>query len=187
MQNSLSVLINRIPKILLDELEQKREKIEIISDFYQIPHVDGTTKRSIIAGRNIVNLYYLNCQCKEYRLNVKKYPKRDIRRICNHLYIKLFTEDKVKIDDLTKILLLNQFWFGQNCVIKVRFFYNDIFVCMHKDKNIFSILTKSENWNKFVFDIRSDIWIDNKTPFDNNEMNVEVKILIKRLSNIYQS
>ena len=168
-------------KISLDIVEQKREKIEIISDIYQIPHISGITKRTIITGRNRVNLYYLNCSCKLYRQNVKLYPRRDIRRICKHLYVKLFAEAENSIDSLSKMLLHNQFWFGQLHVKKALFYNHVVYIGFHKAGNISSFFLDHGGWKKYLYDSELNTWSDSSMPFDNDLMNAELANLSKKL------
>ena len=171
-------------KISLNIVEQKREKIEIISDVYQLPKWKEVTKKTFIVGRNRVNLYYLNCSCKEYRQNVKLYPRRDIRRICKHLYAKLFAEAEISIDSLSKMLLHNQFWFGQKSVKKIKFYDEIIYVGLHKVNNIVSIYKSDvEHYKKYVFDIIIEDWANDDKPFDDSIINDECIKLIKELSN----
>jgi hypothetical protein len=168
-------------RISLNVEEQKREKIEIISEVYQIPYLSGITKRTIKTGRNRVNLYYLNCSCKPYRQNVKIYPKRDIRRVCKHLYEKLFLEADNMLDELSKMLLHNQFWFGQSNVKKVLFNKHVVYLGFHKVGNIVSIFIDQEGWKKYLYDSKVNSWLDSSIPFDNDLMNSELANLSKEL------
>lgn len=168
-------------KISLDIVEQKREKIEIISDVYQIPYLSGITKRTIVAGRNRVNLHYLTCSCKLYRQNVKMYPRRDIRRVCKHLYEKLFSEADHFLDELSKMLLHNQFWFGQSQVKKVMFYNHIVYIGFHKVGNIVSFFVDHEGWKKYLYYSDLNIWLDSSMPFDNDLMNTELANLSKEL------
>jgi hypothetical protein len=152
--------------------DQKREKIEIISDVYQLPKLEGMTKKTIIAGRNRVNLYYLSCSCKEYRQSVKNYPRRDIRRICKHLYVKIFAEAESSLDSLSKMLLHNQFWFGQKSVKKIKFYDEIIYAGLHKVNNIASIFkSDDEHHKKYIFDLIVEDWANDDKPFSQPEMN----------------
>ena len=114
-------MIHKPPKISLDVKNQLRENIEVISEYYCLQKLDGISKRTITAGINKVNLFNLSCTCKEHRASVTIYSRRDIRRVCRHLYSKLFSEAEDKIDDLSKLILHNQFWFGQTNVKKILF------------------------------------------------------------------
>ena len=170
-------------KISLNEEEQKREKIEIIDDVYQIPKLEGTTKKAIVTGRNKVNLHYLNCSCAQYRQSAGKYPRRDIRRVCKHLYAKLFSEVESNLDSLTKMLLHNQFWFGQYSVKKIKFYDEMILVGLHKKHQIVSVFkTTNDTYSKFIFDLLIDGWANDEKPFDDQKKNTECIKLIKELS-----
>lgn len=168
-------------RISLNVEEQKREKIEIISDIYQIPYLSGISKRTIITGRNRVNLYNLNCSCKLYRQNVKIYPKRDIRRVCKHLYEKLFSDADQLLDELSKLLLHNQFWFGQSHVKKVIFYNHVVYIGFHKAGNISSFFLDHEGWKKYLYDSNLNSWLDSSMPFDDDLMNAELANLSKEL------
>jgi hypothetical protein len=139
-------------RISLNVEEQKREKIEIISDVYQIPYLSGISKKTLNSGRNRVNLYSLSCSCKVYRQNVKMYPKRDIRRVCKHLYDKLFSEADQLLDGLSNMLLHNQFWFGQSHVKKVMFYNHILYIGFHKAENIISFFVNQDGLKKFLYD-----------------------------------
>jgi hypothetical protein len=168
-------------KISLNVEEQKREKIEIISDVYQIPYISGITKKTIKTGRNQVNLYYLNCSCKEFRQNVKMYPRRDIRRVCKHLYEKLFSEADHLLDELSKMLLHNQFWFGQSNVKKVLFYKQVVYIGFHKVGNIVSFFVDQEGWKKYLYDSELNTWLGSSLPFDNDLITEQLANLSKEL------
>jgi hypothetical protein len=168
-------------KISLNVEEQKREKIEIISDVYQIPYLSGISKRTIKTGRNRVNLYYLNCSCKVYRENVKLYPKRDVRRVCKHLYEKLFSEADHRLDELSRMLLHNQIWFGQSNVKKVMFHKHVVYIGFHKTRNFVSIFINRGGWKKYLYDYKLNSWLDFSKPFDNDLMNSELTDLSNEL------
>jgi hypothetical protein len=168
-------------RISLNVEEQKREKIEIISDVYQIPYISGITKRTITTGRNRVNLHNLSCSCKLFRQNVKMFPRRDIRRVCKHIYDKLFSEADHLLDELSKMLLHNQFWFGQSNVKKVLFYKQIVYIGFHKVGNIMSFFVDQEGWKKYLFDSDLNIWIESSTPFDNDLINVQLANLSKEL------
>lgn len=172
---------HKFVKISLNVSEQKREDIELISDYYKIPRIEGVSKKTIITGRNRVNLFSLSCSCKDHRLNVAIYPKRDIRRICKHLYAKLFSDLEDKLDELTKLLLHNQFWFGQTQVKKIFFYGDDLYIGFYADRNFISIYKKNEKWHKYIFDTVINEWKDLNTPFDQYELNKKLVSIIKQL------
>ncbi len=183
LTDNITLLKNKMVRISLNVKEQKREKIEIVSDSYQIPFLEGLTKKTIIAGRNRVNLYYLNCSCKIYRLNVKKYPRRDLRRICNHLYTKLFSEAENNLDELSKLMLHNQFWFSQTDVRRIKFYKDILYTGFHKDHNIISLFRDQDGWEKFVFEITNNNWRNGLSPlYKENKLN-ELEKLIAELNN----
>ena len=170
-------------KISLNVEEQKREKIEIISEVYQLPKLEGVTKKTIITGRNRVNLYYLNCSCKTYRQNAKMYPRRDIRRICKHIYAKLFAEAESSLDSLTRMLLHNQFWFGQSAVKKVKFHNEIIYIGIHKLLKFVSVIQSFEDkCNKHIYDLPKDEWANGEKPFEEDKLNDDCQVLIKNIA-----
>jgi hypothetical protein len=175
--------VNRkLVKISLDSDEQKRENVEVISDCYCLPSFEGITKKAIVIGRHKVNLFNLNCSCKDFRTNVKLFPKRDVRRICKHLYAKLFSETENKLDELTKILLHNQFWFGQTNVKRIRFYNQDLYVGLHRAGSIISVFKEVDSWQKYLYDFVLDEWLNSSMPFDSPDLNNELTSLIKELN-----
>ncbi|MCU0406022.1 MAG: hypothetical protein MUE91_03850 [Ignavibacteriaceae bacterium] len=168
-------------RISLNVEEQKREKIEITSDVYQIPYLSGISKKTIKTSRNGVNLYSLSCSCKVYRQNVKLYPRRDIRRVCKHLYEKLFSEADHLLDELSKMLLHNQFWFGQSNVKKVLFYKRVVFIGFHKVGNIVSFFVDQDGWKKYLYESDLNTWLESSMPFDNDLLNTELANLSKEL------
>jgi hypothetical protein len=172
-------MIHKLPKISLDVNSQSRENIEVISEYYSLPALVGVSKQSITAGRNKVNLFNLSCSCKDYRASVSVYARRDIRRVCKHIYSKLFSEVEDKLDDLSKLILHNQFWFGQTNVKKIFFYNMELYVGLHRNSKIISVFLKKEIWDKYVFDIVLKDWINLNKPFDDNQLQNElIKFII---------
>lgn len=174
-------------KISLDMVDQSRENIEVVSEYYSLPKLEGVSKRSIITGRNKVNLYSLSCSCKDHRASVTIYPKRDIRRICKHLYNKLFSELEDKLDDLTKLLLHNQFWFGQTNVKKIFFYKSSLYIGLHGAGNIISVFLKKDKWEKFVYDFVLNQWVNSLKPFDDEILLNQLTEFIVTLNLTYKS
>jgi hypothetical protein len=171
-------------RISLNVEEQKRENIEIISDVYQIPKLEDVTKKSIIAGRNKVNLYFLNCSCKVYRQNAKLYPKRDIRRVCKHLYTKLFSDAENSLDAMTKLLLHNQFWFGQIVIKKVRLHNEIIYIGLHKMLKLVSVFEMIRGvYKKHIYNLTNGLWDNEDKPFNHEKYDNDCEVLIRELVN----
>jgi hypothetical protein len=175
-------LNHRLVKISLDVIDQSRENIEVVSEYYSLPKYEGVSKRSIVTGRNKVNLFNMSCSCKDYRASVTNYPKRDLRRICRHLYAGLFKELEDKLDDLTKLLLHNQFWFGQTHVKKILIYDFMLYIGLHGAGSTISFFVQKDKWEKFVFDIVLNEWMNSLKPFEDEILLNKLTEFIKTLN-----
>jgi len=96
----------------------------------------------------------------------------------------LFAEAENNIDSLSKMLLHNQFWFGQKSIKKIKFYDEIIYVGLHKVNNIVSIYkSDDEHHKKYVFDLIVEDWANDDRPFVDSIRNDECIKLIKELSN----
>lgn len=158
--------------------EIDKENIPFESESYRIPLVKSITKKNFIVGRNKVNLRYLQCSCGNYRANVKYYPKRDIRRICKHIYTVFSNEGSKYYDQLSKNLLDAKFWFGQKYVYKSLIEDVEVFIGFDKKfaKTIIHLL--DEEWRRYMFSFKDKIWLEDKVP-SNYELILEKVITIR--------
>lgn len=107
-----NVLHNKIIAVI-NELSSKAEPV-----VYTMPVMPEKFKRTLPFSNCKVNLYYMTCTCKEYRQKAGKYPRKDIRRICKHLFNALLSNYSELLDELTVMLLENKFWFNIEEIFK---------------------------------------------------------------------
>jgi hypothetical protein len=118
---------------------------------YFIPYNKRVPKNSITIAGSKVNMHFLTCTCKQYKENVKKYAKRDIRRICKHIYYGIVNDYSNEFDDLTKLLLETQFWYGNMFIYNVDYKGEKIYLGINENKKAVSLFLKNERWTRYIY------------------------------------
>lgn len=146
-------------------------EIILLKSNYLIPILNNITKRNSSYSRYKVNAHYLNCSCKEYRLNTKYYELRDLRRICKHIFFIITRDYRNSVDELTSLLLEHRFWDKIENVIELKVFKENIFVGFEKDLKFVRIYRKYINWKYYSYLIESKSWEHNLPPFKSSNKN----------------
>jgi hypothetical protein len=89
---------------------------------------------------------------------VKSFPRRDIRRICKHLYSKIIELPNGSVDSLTLLLIDTQFWLGQTELIKVSTLDSILFLGFDKSNTRLFIYHKNVDWDLYKFDLFQFYW-----------------------------
>ncbi len=154
-------------------------KISIISDHYLIPVIKGLTKNSHSVGKFNVIPYSFSCTCKIYRQNIKLYQKRDLRRVCKHVFSVINSMYNDKLDDLTKMLLEHHFWFQINSIIEIKLGKENLFVSFSKARDFFFIYKKNSHWKSYKYFISTKTWENSIPPFKHISQNSFLEEFIK--------
>ena len=116
------------------------------------------------------NPYKVTCTCDDYFKKAALYPERDIRTICIHLY-KSFNIDNAYnenphgyTDELTTLLLSNQFLYGPECLYKLNFKDQDFYIGVKKQSAWVNFYIKLEQWIRFSYNSTDKHWSYNKKP-----------------------
>lgn len=125
---------------------------------YHIPSIFNLSKKSKRTGNCQVNLYFLSCSCKAYKEKVKLYGKREIRRICKHLYFTLTSDLKDELDTLTKLMLETQFWFGIQNLFKIKGKEREIYIGVVEEKKVILVYIQNPDWVRYIYNCNENSW-----------------------------
>ncbi|HVO75148.1 MAG TPA: hypothetical protein VMT35_14055 [Ignavibacteriaceae bacterium] len=154
-------LISTYPVLTSDACFGDIEGLFIDKNYiYFIPIVKGLTKKTFAYRNCRVNLFYLTCSCKVYREKVKIFKRRDLRRICKHIYYVINTYASDYYGDLTKILLETHFWFGQQNLVKVVTSTGEIFFGLKESSADVNVIVKGDCWQRFSYNLKEKKWDD---------------------------
>ncbi len=154
-----------------DKTNSEKLKIEIIDKTYILPTVSNASKKSLTLDKHKINLFYLQCSCLDFRESVKRYPRRDIRRICKHLYYKIITQLENEVDPLTKMLLDNKFWMHETAVHKIKFEKQIIYLGFYNNEKIVNVYKYTDKWRQYQYNTLKNYWINDLAPFSNGQLN----------------
>ncbi len=143
-------------------------------------------KTAIIAGKSI-NPHYYTCSCKDYRMNADKYPKRDFRRICKHLFIYLSKYYFEEINLLTRTILEHKFWYRIFNVIEVGIEKNIFYMGYTADFELFNIYIPSNLPDFYSYNCSLKKWKNFEEPFPDSELNNAIVKLMHRLNIFYKN
>lgn len=146
---------------------------------YILPLLPISAKRTVLRGNHKINAYYVTCSCVTHRRFIKQYPKRDIRRVCRHLY-QLYQESYYDyFDELTRKMLDTQFWFQTRNYFRltseigvIHLMWND------NDKRIFAHIMKNFNCCRFIYEQQQSLWVT-----DSPDVLCELQIKIALFAN----
>lgn len=167
--------LNKVGRKLIPIIRKKNFIIKLTNS---IPK-----KTVTLAGKSL-NPHYITCSCKDYRMSVEIYPKRDLRRVCKHLFLyisKYYFED---IDPLTRTLLEHRFWYKINNVIEVEIDKNIFHIGYTQDFEIFHIYLPSDIPLFYSYNSQIKKWKDMDEPFHKAELNITLTKFIHRLNTI---
>lgn len=166
--------------IQLDFTEQRNEVSEerssddevcIIQNHYLIPVIKGLSKSSHLVGKFSVIPHSLSCTCKNYRINSKLYKKRDLRRVCKHVFTIRNSMYNERLDELTRILLEHRFWYSVDNVLEIKIGKVNLFIGLRKEKDFFLIYKKNSNWKFYKYLLSTRSWDNSAAPFKDVSQN----------------
>jgi hypothetical protein len=138
---------------------QLKSDVKIEEDYsYIIPVVKGISKKTSVCRNCRINLFYLTCSCKVYRERVKKYKRRDLRRICKHIYYTISSETAEYYNELTKILIETHFWFALQKITRLTAGDEEIYIGFTENSHNVNIIAKEENWKRYIYDVKDSKW-----------------------------
>lgn len=160
---------------------------------HQIPPFDIEHNKELKCGRYKVNLYALTCTCKEYFVNNELHiSRRDLRRVCKHIYEQLKNE-KISFDKLTWLLLEDQLEHGDQLLIKKKVGKNEIVIGFEdlirmENINVYVRMPKkkevdvfSGEHKRFKYDLNNKCWENNQKPPQTYELETVVKMTANSL------
>lgn len=105
----------------LEDAIQYIEPLELPLPKYshQFPVFPIWTNRNRKIQGQTINLFLLSCTCEVYKERELKYFDRDIRKTCIHLYYGFERHRNKILDDLSKLLLDQQYKYGVEQLYKL--------------------------------------------------------------------
>jgi hypothetical protein len=147
------------------------KEIVILRNNFLIPVLKGIPKTYAYYNKNKVNPYYLNCSCKEYRDNIKKYPLRDLRRICKHIFFILIRDHTERMDSLTKLLMEDHFWEKISEVFEISYNSEKLYISFTSDLQFIHVYRKIIEWKFYTYLPKKNSWENNLPPYKELENN----------------
>lgn len=157
-----------------EDFRLDEEKIYSLGHSYLIPKLKNIVNESVQNPKYKLNAFHLTCSCKIYRERAKLYPKRDLRRLCKHLFSEILTNYSNELDPLTKLLVETYFWFGRQLLYKINFSKSEVFFCYKKPIERIYIFAHNNNWQRYIYNYIEDYWDSQFNP--NNDMTLILKI-----------
>lgn len=160
----------------LEKLAKAREeyKMAIEAELYihEIPLLPSWTNKQYKSQGYVQNLYHLSCDCPDYVEKKRKYrAKRDVRRLCRHLYWKLTqTAAKDFIDDLSREFSRAVAIHGIDKFLKKNMNGNIVYLGF-KDGNHWINVYVNENgeWKRYSYNLKQRRWSYERKPELNSE------------------
>lgn len=149
---------------------------------YTIKMFESFPKKTVMLWGKSLNPYYFNCSCKDYRALAKKYPRRDLRRMCKHLFTYLSKYQFENIDTLTKIIIEHKFWYKINNVIELEINKHSFYLGYTIDFEIFFVYIPSDLPIFYSYNCTLRQWRDNNEPFADSEVKRTFIKFIHRLN-----
>lgn len=151
-----------------------------------LPALPDWTDKEYKCKEEIVNLFNLTCTCREYKLKSRKYPHRDIRGLCIHIFTKIkHSKAKEHLDQLSFMLLQNAAVFGEKYLLKGSMEGKYIYIGVTPRNEWINIYTqfpvyynlgkKDETYFKYSYSVKQDRWAYGTYPY--NELNMKPVIL----------
>lgn len=176
----LTVKKNQIP-----DLGNKSPKLIILENSFKIEINKQIPKIKIRVNNHAVNAYYFNCTCKAYRESILKYPKRDIRRMCKHLFLAISAEHIDKYDALTRLMIESKFWYGYNSIVKAKYLNKEFYLAFSSERDVVNIFVYHEEWRLLIYDIGTKNWQKkNSETLSGEEEGVIIKFASKYLNKL---
>jgi hypothetical protein len=156
------------------------EKYFSLSHSYLLPWKDDILNETKQISKYKYNAHHLTCSCKDYRERTKLYPKRDLRRLCKHLYGSLLTEHISKLDQLTKLLIETNFWLGRQLFFKVRESKEEFYFTITIPTEKIYVFLKNGQWLRYEYSLSEDFWVNNIYPRNYDKLVSKIKKFISK-------
>lgn len=142
--------------VILKSKLNNNNKFEIINDLRSIPvikasrrldnpYICALPKLDQLKGKTYfyykykINLDEMKCSCEASEERNAKYKEmRDIRKLCGHIYKKLIAlknEGQIEFDNLTWLLLENQFKYGAESIFNYSINHKDVLFGFNENTN----------------------------------------------------
>jgi len=118
-----------------------------------------------------INPYFLNCTCKEYKNRIKMFPRRDLRRICKHIFAVIMRDFESRIDPLSKVLMEHQFWEKISEVYQIKFMDELIYLSFDEKMSFLYVYRRKTNWKFYKYYPKKKVWANEMLPFRENSQN----------------
>lgn len=160
--------------------QKKRDEVKrkIKLGEYLIPSLPVWTNRIYLSKEFKINLFKLECTCDDYKKRSKFFKKRDVRKVCRHIYWKLIsTQVKEELDDLTKLMLEAVHKYGVKYIYKVPFVSTDIYFGFSDDEKWLNVYAKDnyDRWRKWGYNVLEHRWSYNSKPINHEEIKYEIQ------------
>lgn len=153
----------------------------------KVPPLPESANKELTYYNYKVNPYKITCTCPSFKENVQLYKhKRDIRRVCKHLYYKM--DQYTTLPALITLLLENQLAHGPEKLIKRK---NNGILTFYGIKNLktqiwFNIYIQNpeipERFRKLSYNTEEKRWSYGVTPVDNEIYEKQLRNIIKQLT-----
>jgi hypothetical protein len=154
------------------------EKYYAIGCSYILPLSDTILNETKSISKYKYNTNHLTCSCKAYRDRTKLYPRRDLRRLCKHLYLSLLTNHITDMDSLTKLLVETNLWFGRKILFKSKNGDSDFYFCLTIPVDKIYVFVKNNTWHRYEYGFKEDYWSNNLYPHNYDKLVVKIKKVI---------
>ncbi len=163
----------------------KSSKLIILDNSFRVELNKQLPKTKIRVNNHAVNIYYFNCTCKAYRESIPKYPKRDIRRMCKHLFLAISAEHIDKYDTLTRLMIESKFWYGYQDILKAEYLNRQFYLAFSSERDVVNIIIYRDGWTLLKYNIRTNLWQRNNSDIlSSEEASVIIEFAIKYLNKL---
>lgn len=153
-----------------------KKKNFVVKTFESIP------KKTVTVGGRSLNPHYFTCSCKDYRESAKKYPLRDLRRMCKHLFTYISKYHFQDMDLITRTLLEHKFWYKINNAFEIEINKNIIYISYTNDFEIFFVYLPSNLPVYYSYNCILKQWRDNNEPFLDQDVKRSLVKFIHRIN-----
>lgn len=151
-------------------------------DLNYIHEIEGfTQKKNKIhhSGHYKQNLYKLECTCEVFSKNKTVFNKKDLRRLCKHLYWKL--SNLKLVDKLTLLLAFDSVYFNYKKMIKLSYGKDFVIASYKEGSSWINIFSKEKEWKKFSYEINQKRWSYNSKPANSNRIKQDINYLFSNI------
>ncbi len=138
-----------------------------------------STDRIYYSGEYSQNLFHLECTCENFAKKRNVFNKKDVRRICKHLYWKLSNQNLV--DKLTLLLSFDSVYFGYKKMVKLNYEKGFVIASYKEGSSWINIYNKEKEWKKFGYGINQKRWSYNSKPSNHKRLEDDINSLFNNI------